>query len=50
VSVSVGLASLCHHESKDSLLDRADRALYQAKQNGRNQVALAEPLLACASQ
>lgn len=49
VSVSVGLASLGHNENKDSLLDRADRALYQAKLHGRNQVALAEPLLACAN-
>lgn len=45
VSVSVGLACLGHGETRESLLDRADRALYLAKQGGRNQVKLAEPVL-----
>ena len=48
VSVSIGVATLGHGESKDSLLGRADQALYQAKQNGRNQTIVADPLLASA--
>ncbi len=48
ITLSVGMATLCHNESKESLLDRADKALYLAKKNGRNQVALAEPMLASA--
>lgn len=50
VSVSIGVATQCQGESKEDLLDRADRALYQAKQNGRNQVVVAEPVLAAATQ
>lgn len=50
VSVSIGVATLCRGESKEDLLARADRALYQAKQNGRNQVVVAEPVLAAASR
>ena len=49
VSISIGVASLGHNESRENLLDRADRALYQAKQNGRNQVVVAEPALAPAT-
>ncbi len=49
VSVSIGVATLGHGENKDSLLDRADHALYQAKQNGRNQTVVADPLLASAA-
>lgn len=45
VSISVGVAGLGHNEDKESLLHRADKALYQAKQNGRNQVMVAEPAL-----
>lgn len=45
VSISVGVATLSHHEGKDSLLQRADQALYMAKQNGRAQVISAEPAL-----
>ncbi len=45
VTISVGVATLCHGESKESLLRRADQALYRAKENGRNQICLAEPLL-----
>lgn len=50
VSVSIGVATLCHNENKEDLMARADKALYQAKQNGRNQVMLAEPALAPAQQ
>lgn len=46
VTASIGVASLRHGESGESLLRRADKALYCAKHNGRNQVTLAEPSLA----
>lgn len=38
VSVSVGLSRWDGSESISNLLDRADKALYQAKEGGRNQV------------
>jgi len=38
VSVSVGVAGLRAGESGDALFQRADRAMYRAKQNGRNRV------------
>jgi diguanylate cyclase (GGDEF)-like protein len=42
VTTSVGLASYPDHGvSPESLLIQADRALYQAKSNGRNQVVVA---------
>jgi len=38
-TVSIGVASLSEHDaSVDSLLSLADRAMYQAKQEGRNKV------------
>lgn len=37
-TVSFGVATLCDIESVSDLVIRADRALYQAKRNGRNQV------------
>lgn len=45
VTVSIGVAaqSGASSESFEKLLDRADRALYVAKQAGRNQVHSAEP-------
>jgi diguanylate cyclase (GGDEF)-like protein len=46
VTASVGVASLCHGEHKDGLLQRADKALYNAKASGRNKVIVAEPTLA----
>lgn len=49
VSISVGVAGLGHGEDKETLLKRADKALYQAKVNGRNQVFVAEPALTQAS-
>lgn len=41
VTVSVGLAALGPGDSSLGLFSRADRALYDAKEGGRNQVALA---------
>jgi diguanylate cyclase len=38
VTVSVGLATLARSDTVHDLLRRADKALYQAKRNGRNQV------------
>jgi diguanylate cyclase (GGDEF)-like protein len=43
ISVSGGLAEHRTDESMGQTLERADRALYQAKTNGRDQVRLAEP-------
>ncbi len=43
VSVSIGLAQLEQGEAYDSLLRRADQALYQAKHAGKNQTVASEP-------
>ena len=40
VTVSVGVAVSAASESDDSLVGRADRALYRAKGAGRNGVAI----------
>jgi len=40
-SCSFGAAQWNHSESLDCLLGRADKALYQAKENGRNRIELA---------
>jgi len=42
VTISIGVAQWQSGESRRGLLDRADKAMYQAKQNGRNLVTLAE--------
>lgn len=42
VTISVGLAASTLGESLASLMDRADRALYAAKRNGRNRVEIAD--------
>ncbi|MGY0639643.1 MAG: diguanylate cyclase domain-containing protein, partial [Paraglaciecola chathamensis] len=39
--VSVGVAQYVPDDSVESLLDRADVGLYQAKNNGRNSVIAA---------
>lgn len=41
LTVSVGVAGLMEGESLDQLLNRADRALYTAKMEGRNRVVMA---------
>jgi two-component system, cell cycle response regulator len=41
VSISIGLAEAGPQETAGSVLDRADRAMYRAKQSGRNRVELA---------
>ncbi len=40
VTVSVGVATLKADESFESLVDRADRAMYLAKQNGKDRVVV----------
>ena len=40
VSLSIGLARKNSQESLESFIGRADKALYEAKNNGRNQVVL----------
>lgn len=41
ITVSCGISSFREGDSLDSVFDRADRALYKAKRNGRNQCMLA---------
>lgn len=44
VTVSIGVAELEEEEDRESVLRRADQALYHAKRTGRNKVAAADPL------
>jgi two-component system cell cycle response regulator len=41
VTVSVGVAGLRSHDTLESLVEQADRAMYASKQGGRNRVTLA---------
>ncbi len=41
VSISIGLAEAGPQETATSVLDRADQAMYRAKQSGRNRVEIA---------
>lgn len=45
ITVSVGFAKLGPHDYPATVVDRADQALYYAKQNGRNQVRSYEDLI-----
>jgi diguanylate cyclase (GGDEF)-like protein len=38
MTISVGITSLMLGDEMNNLLTRADQALYQAKENGRNRV------------
>lgn len=44
VTVSAGVATLCDEESEMNFFTRADKALYRAKNDGRNCVRTAKPL------
>ena len=45
VTLSIGVATLCPEEgsSPDELVEAADKALYKAKENGRNCIEVAQP-------
>jgi len=38
ITVSIGVATISDKDDMNSLLDRADKAMYKAKEAGRNQV------------
>lgn len=46
ITVSIGFSRLLPHDTPTDVIDRADEALYYAKNNGRNQVCCYETLLA----
>ena len=38
LTISAGISEICKEDSLDSLMKRADKALYEAKQTGRNRI------------
>jgi diguanylate cyclase (GGDEF)-like protein len=42
LTVSIGVATYQNHQSLEDVIKRADDALYQAKNQGRNRVVMAE--------
>jgi two-component system cell cycle response regulator len=44
-TISIGIACLEVHDTIDGLIERADRAMYQAKTSGRNRVVVAPTVL-----
>ncbi len=42
VTVSAGIAILNHDDNVDSFIDRADKALYEAKESGRNKIIVSK--------
>lgn len=46
MTVSIGVTDISPGESVDTIINRADKALYYVKQNGRNQVSCYETLVA----
>ena len=44
-TVSIGVANIAHGESVDTVINRADKALYYVKRHGRNQVCCYETLV-----
>ncbi|MDQ0232397.1 diguanylate cyclase (GGDEF)-like protein [Metabacillus malikii] len=42
VTISIGISSFQHHHDLSNTIIKADQALYQAKEQGRNQVAITE--------
>ena len=44
ISVSCGISQFEMGDSHESMFERADRALYKAKENGRNQCVLASSI------
>lgn len=49
VTISLGVAMLRPGETREAILERADVAMYEAKQTGRNRVVVAEDLEQAAS-
>ncbi|WP_282150540.1 GGDEF domain-containing protein [Vibrio diabolicus] len=47
ISVSIGCSSLSQANSADEVFKLADKALYTAKENGRNQVCIGEAINKC---
>ena len=42
VTISIGLAMLAHGDDRDAVVERADKAMYEAKKLGRNRLCVAQ--------